>query len=177
MESMNMKYLIFALIPILGLGGVIWSNHHEKQAQLKVIENRKQAIRQASQDMYKPCQDISTFDKRRECFKDQMTQMRAQNKKVPLEFQVIINHKASKVEVEDLGDLLKISKPNIGFLRCQSNTFFFDWVGDFVYISMENPLPKIECMDVDNRKITFIPINLSQEDIRFMNQEFNKKIE
>jgi hypothetical protein len=150
---------------------------HNAYLAAKKVEVRKNAIRRGSKEVFQNCPDISTFDLRRACFKNKMIEMKKSNPYFKTKYDMIIGNKITKVSTEDLGDLLKIQKPKMGFLRCISNTFFFDWVGENVYISMENPLGSVECINTDKEKVSFIPSGLSKEEISILKREFSKPIE
>lgn len=127
---------------------------------------RKSNIKNNVLNHFKNCPDLTTFEKRRECFKEEMIAKRAQNQQVKLEYVFLINNKRYKADSVDLGDVIQVTKPEgYGFTRCVSNTYFFDWVGDYIYFSLENSQATISCKTTTGGDFIIFSKDLTETEI------------
>jgi len=143
----------------------------------KAHETRKKEIIKGVHDLFKSCSNVSTFDSRRECFKNKLIEMKKKNPLIHKEYIFEISNKKYDVKSFDEGDLIKITKPsNYGFIRCISNTFFFDWSSESIYLSQENPLGGALCTTTNGGSVLVVPKNLSDDQILEIKKMFNQPI-
>lgn len=161
-EKKKILYVVMAAI-IVVMGALAYQKFSKKDKDA-VLESRKKEITQGVQGIFKNCPDISTFELRRECFKDRLIDMKSKNALVQKEYAFESKDLSKDLVSEDLEDLLKINIPeNLAFVRCVSNTFFFDWKGNTVFISMENPLGAVLCNTAGGDEVLISPKNLSKQ--------------
>lgn len=167
-------FITLSLSLVLISLGLYRINLAQEQKRAEQERVKKETIKEGTLKIYADCTDISTFEKRRECFKEEMIRLRMENSKVSLRYDMTYSGTKEEVKTEDLGDLLRIEKPHIALERCVSNTFFFDWVEDSIYISMDNTLGSVRCM-TPNGEIIFSPSNLTDEEKVILNAEFTNQ--
>lgn len=159
-------FYISGLLIVLVVGTFAYkkaSTYIKDQKEIK----RKAEIKGQVLNHFKNCPDLTTFEKRRECFKEEMITKRAQNQQVKLEYVFLINNKRYKAEGVDLGDVMQITKPEgYGFTRCVANTYFFDWVGEHIYFSLENAQATISCKTTTGGDLIIFPKDLTETELR-----------
>lgn len=174
-QKNSLFYIIGTFIIVVGL--VVTYKKVNSYLTEKAHETRKMEISNGVHGLFKKCTDISTFDSRRECFKNQLIEMKKKNPLIHKEYVFEINNKIYDVKSLDEGDLIKITKPsNYGFIRCISNTFFFDWASESIYLSQENPLGGALCTTTNGGTVLIIPKDLSKDQIREIKNMFNQPI-
>lgn len=153
------KAVIFILSILVFLPtGYIIHQKVKKHYQDIADDNRRLVIKKGVQDFFKKCANISSFESRRLCFKDDLIKMRNNNKNINNEYVFEINGKKYKADNFDEIDLIKIKRPpGYGFVKCSSNTFFFDWTEDSFYISLENPMGGAVCTTIQNQLVYILP--------------------
>lgn len=157
----NQKTIILALISIFGLW--IGQSFYEKWSKIREEEKRRAQIEEGVRSFFKKCEEIDTFEKRRRCFAQDLLLKRNENKMVQLSYQMEINGKLYSLNSEDLGDLIKISKPkDYSFVRCLSNTYFFDWNENSIFLSLDNPYGSVNCRLRQGGEVFIFPANLSE---------------
>jgi len=147
---------------ILAFLGKFLYEKYEKVLKEKAESARRAQIEAGVKAIYGGCEKIETFQDRRDCFKKDLIDMKNKNKSIPEGFILEFDDKFFSLKSEILEDLIQIEKPkNLGFLRCVSNTFFFDWNESSIFISMDNSYGSISCFLQDKKQIFIFPKNLT----------------
>ena len=171
------KLWTLSILFLIVVGGIFLFTKNSAYLKSKATEGRKAQIAIAAKKVFNKCQDVSTFDKRRECFKDKLLEMRKQSNIVKLDYILVVNDKAISAKSEDLGDLVKLTIPKeMGFIRCVSNTFFFDWSGESMYLSLENPFGGAQCTTIKDETVLVYPKDLTADQQKLVKQMFGNKI-
>lgn len=125
---------------------------------------RRKEIKEATAKFVGNC-EFDDFEKRRNCYHDQMIQLRKANLKVNLNFKLVQGDTEHNLKAIDMEDIIKIERPQLSLMSCASNTFFFDWNSEYIFISLENPAGGVVCQTSNKETIYIVPQSFKQSQI------------
>lgn len=174
MNSNFLKKMLFLVIILIIFVSInIGYKKFKTYSYNKKESTRREEILKGVNSIFKQCSDITSFESRRSCFRDKLLEIKKNNKKIKKEYVLILNNKKFSLKSFEEEDLLKIEKPkDYGFTRCLSNTFFFDWVDDFIYISMDNELSSVSCKTTNGLDLLIVPKDLKDSEINSVKSMF-----
>ena len=169
---------LFLLLAGLGMVSYAAYNRYEVYKYRVFQQERRDSIKAGVQKVFENCPNISDFASRRDCLKNQLTNLRSSNNQVKLNYKISSQSLDLVLTSTDLGDLVEINKdPNLTFVRCSSNTFFLDWTPEKVFLSLENPLGSVWCTTTQGENIYIMPSDLTADQITFVKSSLSRPIQ
>lgn len=165
--------ILLISLGLFGIGHYFYKDYAYKK-KVTSTEEKKDQARNWNKELFDSCKSLKLED-RRDCFQEKLEDIRAKNPKVRTTYKALVDGKEVKVATEDETDLLKIERPKgHSFVRCSSNTFFFDWNETHVFLSLDNPNGAAQCLTPEGKAIYFVPSDMTDQELKIIKSQFGR---